>query len=97
MLNVISSKYYIVMQSISSFDVPTSFFSILRQNYNLNKKHIKSYCTNVKMKENLHFPLVLSIQHHARNFVSINGTFRNLNLKLVTIVMRKAIGKENSP
>ncbi len=72
-------------------------FSILRQNYNLNKKHVWSHCTNVKMKENLHFPLILSIQHHARNFVSINGIFRNLNLELATIVTRKAIGKENFP
>jgi hypothetical protein len=49
------------------------------------------------MKENLDFQLVLSIQHHARNFVSINGIFRNLNLELATIVTRKAIGKENFP
>jgi hypothetical protein len=46
------------------------------------------------MKENLDFQLVLSIQHHARNFVSINGIFRNLHLELATIVMRKAIGKK---
>jgi hypothetical protein len=48
------------------------------------------------MKENLDFPLVLSIQHHARNFVSISGILRNLTLELPTIVMRKAIGKESS-
>jgi hypothetical protein len=46
------------------------------------------------MKENLDFPLVLSIQHHARNFVSINEIFRNFHLELATIVMRKAIGKK---
>jgi len=34
--------------------------------------------------------------HHARNFVSRSGIFRNLNLELATIVMRKAIGKESS-
>ncbi len=96
MLNVISSKYYIVMQSISSFDVPTSFFNLeAKLQFKQEACLITLYQCENERKPTLPTRFKHS-KHHARNFVSINGIFRNLNLELATIVMRKAIGKESS-